>query len=185
MEPRTIFFIGKPGSGKGVQARMLAEKTGWPLIIASDQIRAIAGEKSAVGRKPREVIDGGVLTLSWFPNYVFLKTIFSLPAGGSVIFDGFNRIVHEAEFNSEALEWIGRSYPVIYLIVSENEVRRRLKLRKEEESRADDDAIDTRMEQYYKHTEASIEFFRKKEVLIEINGEQTPEKIAADIRTAL
>ena len=34
--PRTIFFIGKPGCGKGTQARLLSEATGWEVIVCFD-----------------------------------------------------------------------------------------------------------------------------------------------------
>lgn len=185
MEPRTIFFIGKPGSGKGTQAKILAEKTGWEIIAAGEQFRALAAEDTALGRKVKSVIDSGVLTPSWFPMYLYLKALFSLPEDEGVIFDGFNRKVSEAELITESLKWFGRPFSVLYLRTGDDELRGRLTKRKEIEGRADDRAVDKRFEEYYANTEPTIELFQKEGVLIEINGEQTPEEVARDVEKAL
>ncbi len=57
--------------------------------------------------------------------------------------------------------------------------------RKEAEGRQDDTVVGERLKEYYAHTEAAVETFRSAGVLIEIQGEQSPERVAEDIRTAL
>ncbi len=185
MEPHTIFLLGKPGSGKGTQAKLLSEKTGWRIISASQEIRAIAQDENAFGHKLKNTMDSGALTPSWVPNYIFLKVIFGLSENESIIFDGFNRMAPEAQVNTEALTWIGRPFTAVFLKVSDDTVRQRIELRKQLENRADDHAVDTRLGVYYSQTEATIEFFRGLGKLIEINGEETPEEIARDIQSAL
>ncbi|MHB8710207.1 MAG: adenylate kinase family protein [Minisyncoccota bacterium] len=185
METRTIFFIGKPGCGKGTQAKLLSEKTGWRIISAGDQFRAIAAEDTPVGRKMKSQMDAGLLMPSWIPTYLFLKDVFSLPGDTSIIFDGFNRKLREAEIVKDSFSWLERSFTVVYLRVSDEEIRRRLTLRKEIEDRADDHAVDERLKEYYSHTEPVIEMFRKDGDIIELDGEQSPEKIAVEINTAL
>jgi len=182
---RTIFFTGKPGSGKGTQAKLLSEATGWPIRVASDGLREIIAGGGVVGRKLKETMDAGFLTPSWFPGYLFIKWLSALPADGSVIFDGFNRKISEAEFVSDALKWIDRPFIVVDINVSDASIRERLKLRKEVEGRTDDAAVDKRFEEYYANTAPVKEFFRKAGVLIEIDGEPTPEEIAVEIREAL
>ena len=185
MQPHTIFFIGKPGSGKGTQAKLLSEATGWPVKVTSDGLREIIAADGAVGRKLKETIDAGRLAPSWFPTYVFLKWLFALPEDGSVIFDGFNRKLQEAELILESLQWVGRPFSVFHLHVPDEEVRGRIALRRDVEGRADDHVVDTRLEEYYTNTEATIDLFRKAGVLIEIHGVGKPEDIATEVRAAL
>ncbi|MDD3531480.1 MAG: nucleoside monophosphate kinase [Candidatus Pacebacteria bacterium] len=185
MEPRTIFLVGKPGSGKGDQGKLLAQTTGWKVITPGEQFRALSSENTPVGQKVKAVNDAGILQPYWLAEYLFLKNLFSLGADESVIFDGFARKVSEAEFIQEALAWIGRPFSVIHLIVSDEELRHRIALRKDIEGRADDNAIDERLREYREHTEPAIEKFRVSGNLIEIDGERAREPIAEDIRKAL
>jgi adenylate kinase len=163
----------------------LAERTGWPVLGAGKQLRAIAQEDSLVGRKIKAEIDAGMLVPHWFAMYLYLKSLFSVDEGSSVIFDGFNRKIQEAELVVSSLAWLGRSFTVVHVKVSDEEVEKRLSLRKEIENRVDDNAVEERLKEYHEHTERAIELFSKEGVLVEVNGEQTPEAIAADVANAL
>lgn len=185
METRTIFFIGKPGCGKGTQAKLLSEKTGWKVISAGNQFRTIATEDTPVGRKVKSEIDAGMLTPHWFAMYLYLKSLFALPDGDSVIFDGFNRKVQEAELVIDSLKWLGRPFTILNIAVSDEEVQKRLALRKGVEGRVDDNAVDERLKEYNEYTKPALEVFRAAGTLVEINGEQTPEEIAVDVCAAL
>ena len=181
----TVFFIGKPGCGKGTQAKFLAEKTGWEVISAGKQFRSISAEDTPVGRKVKSEIDIGVLAPHWFAMYLYLKALFGVGDTTSIIFDGFNRKVAEAELVIDSLKWLGRPFIVIEIKVSDEEVRRRLAGRKEIEGRADDSAVDERIREYREYTEPVIDVFRRAGTLVEINGEQSPEAIAANIQEVL
>jgi adenylate kinase len=183
--PRTIFFIGKPGCGKGTQAKMLAEKTGWQVITAGAQFRAIENEDTPLGRKVKSEIDAGILAPHWFASYLYLKSFFSLQSGADVIFDGFNRKLPEAEIVMDSLRWLDRPLTVIHIQVSDESVRTRLILRKDIENRADDSAVDERLKEYHEYTEPVLELFRSAGVLIEVDGEPKPEEITVAINKAL
>ncbi len=185
MEPRTIFFIGKPGCGKGTQTKLLSAKTGWDVIAAGAAFREIAKEESPAGRKTKYDIDQGLLMPHWFAMYLYLKGLFSLPADANIIFDGFNRKEQEAELIISSLNWLERPFTVLHIRVSDEEVRRRLDLRKEVQDRADDHSVETRLEEYEQYTSKAIALFEKNGVLIDIDGEQAPEKIAEDIAKVL
>jgi adenylate kinase len=185
METKTIFFIGKPGCGKGTQAKLLAERTGWNIIAAGAQFREIALEESPAGRKTKHDINQGLLMPHWFAMYLYLKGLFSLPSDANVIFDGFNRKPEEAKLIVESLNWLERPYTVLHIKVSDEEVRGRLELRKGAQDRADDHSVETRLEEYETYTAKAIELFREQGVLIDIDGEQTPEKIATDVAKVL
>lgn len=184
-ETRAIFFVGKPGCGKGTQARLLAEHTGWPIFASGQLFREIAKEDTAVGRKVKVENDAGILQPHWFAMYLYLRSLFSAPDKEGVIFDGFNRKVPEAELVVDSLNWLARPFTVVHIKVSDEEVHNRLDKRKETSGRADDHVVEERIKEYYTHTEPAIGVFRRAGVLVEINGEQTSDAIARDIRAAL
>ena len=185
MDTRTIFFTGKPGSGKGTQAKLLSEKTGWQVIGSGNQFRAIAAEDTPVGRKVKEENDAGILQPHWFAMYLFLKSFFTVAETASVIFDGFCRKVPEAELIIDSLKWLDRPFTVLDIKISDEEALKRLALRKDEEGRVDDNAVSKRLEEYHTYADPATELFRKAGVLIEINGEQSREAIAVDVNKAL
>jgi adenylate kinase len=185
METRTIFFFGKPGCGKGDQAKLLSDETGWKILSSGNDFRAMSAEHTPVGRKIKEINDAGLLQPYWLAEYLFLKNLFSLTENESVIFDGFGRKIPEAEFVIESLAWINRPFLVLHLKVSDEEIKKRLALRKELQGRADDHVVDERLKEYYEYTDPVIELFKKAGTLIEINGEQTREAIAEDIKKIL
>jgi adenylate kinase len=184
-EMRTVFFVGKPGCGKGTQAKLLSQETGWPNISAGKQFRGIATEDTVLGHKVKTEIESGALMPHWFAMYLYQKALFSVAEDSGVIFDGFNRKVPEAELIIASLSWLSRPFKVVNLVVSDEVVRRRLVVRKETDGRADDAVVEERLREYREHTEASIELFRKHGNLVEINGEQEPEQIARDIKIHL
>ncbi len=177
--------MGKPGCGKGTQATILSEKTGWPIFASGKLFREIAAESSPVGKKVKEENDAGLLQPHWFAMYLYLKSLFSIPGDSSAIFDGFNRKPQEATLILESMQWLRRPFSVVHIDVSDEEVTRRILGRKETSGRADDDVAEERLKEYYAHTAPSIELFRAAGVLLHINGEQAPEQVAADVQKAL
>jgi len=183
--PQTVFFFGKPGSGKGTQAKLLAEKTGWPMYGSGDQFRAIAAEDTPAGRRTCLEMDQGLLSPPWFAQYLFLKVLFSIPRDQSVIFDGFNRKIEEAELIFSAAEFLERPFVVININVSDEEVHARLDDRKAVSGRPDDHSVSTRLEEYETYTANALDVFRKGGVVIDVDGSKPKEDIARDIEKAL
>lgn len=184
-KPETVFFIGKPGCGKGTQAKLLAEKTGWPVLASGDQFRQIAKEDNPAGRKTKEEMDKGLLSPHWFAMYLYLRSLFSVAADASVIFDGFNRKEAEAELIIDSLAWLERPFRVVEIAVTDEEVHRRLDGRRQVSGRADDHYVETRLEEYHTYTSRALEKFVNMGALIHINGEQAPEDVARDVAAAL
>ncbi len=187
LKPKTVFFIGKPGSGKGTQAKLLAARTGWTILASGSQFRAIAEENTAVGRKVKEELAQGLLMPHWFAMYLYQRALFSVPEEASIIFDGFNRKVPEAELNIATLQWLGRPFTVLNIEVSDEEVMRRLEGRAKTSGRSDDhqDIVDERLEEYQDHTTRALDTFRKMGVLIDIDGEQSELAVAEQVNEAL
>ncbi|MFZ1987767.1 MAG: nucleoside monophosphate kinase [Minisyncoccia bacterium] len=185
MEVRTILFIGKPGSGKGTQAKLLSEVTGSPIMSSGDAFRAIAKEDSMVGRRVHEELSQGLLMPEWFAMYLFQKSVFSLSETSSVLFDGFGRKLPEAKMVVDVLSWLGRKLEVVHIRVSDEHILNRIEKRKGIEGRADDQNIVKRLEEYRAYTEPSIEFFRSATSFVEVDGEPDIETIHKDIVSKL
>ncbi len=164
---------------------MLAAKTGWHVLASGDQFREIATEDTPAGRRTKEEMDKGLLSPHWFAMYVYLRSLFSVSADESIIFDGFNRKEQEAQLIIDSLKWLERPFSVLEINVSEEEVAKRLAGRAETSGRADDHYVEKRMEEYNTYTTKALDLFRNLGVLIEINGNQAPEAVALDIEKAL
>ena len=187
METRTIFFVGKPGCGKGTQAKLLSERTGWPVISSGEQFRALSAADTQVGHKMKRELDAGMLMPHWFAMYLYLKSLFDLSEGASAIFDGFNRKVPEAELIVSSMQWLQRPFTIINVTISDETMRQRLAGRHSKSNRADDDpsVFPERLKEYREFTEPAIELFQKTGTVVEIDGEPAPEIIAAAIEGAL
>ncbi len=164
---------------------MLAEATGWPIFSSGKLFRELEQEDTPVARKLKQENEAGFLSPHWFAMYLYLKSLFSIPEGADAIFDGFNRKIPEAELIINSLRWLERSFSIIHIVISDEEVHRRIEGRRHVEGRADDHAVTERLKEYAEHTEPAIELFRSAGVLIEIDGEREREAIAADIKKAL
>jgi adenylate kinase len=185
MESRTVFFIGKPGCGKGTQAKLLSEHTGWPVFGSGAEFRKIAEEETHVGKKVKSEIDAGILSPPWFAMYLYQKALFSLPEGANAIFDGFNRKVPEAELIVDSLKWLERPFTILDIVISDEEATKRLALRKLESDRVDDGFVPERLREFNKFTKDAINIFRREGALVEVDGERSRDAIAADVLKVL
>lgn len=178
----TVLFMGKPGAGKGTQARLLAEHTGWHYVSSGARFREIMEEDNMVARKIRETQNAGYLQPHWIATYLFHQTLFGIGPEDSLILDGFGRTLPEAKVVADTFAWLNRPYTVIYLHVDEMVVRNRIEKRSHEQSRADDAAIKQRLEEFAEKTLPALEFFKEHAHVIEINGSGDLEEIAAQIK---
>ena len=187
MKYKAILFIGKSGCGKGTQTALLQEKNNYDSFSSGQRFREIAASDTSLGMRVKDVIDSGMFMPHWFATYVFQDKVFNTSSRVGIIFDGVARKEPEAQLFHDVMSWVKRPYLVIYLKVSEGSVRGRLGIRKETEGRADDneEGITNRLNQFNGETRKSIEFFKKKGNLLEIDGEGTPEEIHQVILNAL
>lgn len=187
MDVRTFLMMGRPGSGKGTQAKLLAKKIGADIYSSGNRLREMAKGQGYVAGKVKEVIDGGALLPAWFSSQMFVQELLSLEPQDGIVFEGACRRLEEAEAFEQASQWLGRPYRAIFLNISDAEVEKRLQLRKGIEGRADDasDTVEHRIEEYKNNTAHAVEFFKQKGTLIDINGEQTIEEVHAAILSAL
>lgn len=185
MNANTILFIGKPGSGKGTQTALLSEKTGWPTIASGDLFRALIKGTDHIAERMREEHEQGLLAPDWFATYLFQKSVLPISPLDGIIFDGFGRKAPEARVVIDVLTWLERPFKVVHIKVSDEEIVDRLSKRSAVSGRADDNAIEKRLEEYRVFTEPSIEVFRAAGVLVEVDGEGEVDAIQNNICMAL
>jgi len=178
-------MMGRPGSGKGTQAKLLAEKISGQMYSSGSDFRALAASDAYLGKRIKAAMEAGELLPHWLASYLYEKTLFGLNEEDVIVFEGACRTEPEAVLFHEIAEWLPRTYMAIDLVVSDEETRKRLAIR--HEARADDGeaVINHRIEQYKEKTKPAIEYFRSQGRLIEINGEQSVEAVHADILKAL
>ena len=66
-----IIILGPQGSGKGTQAKILAQKHGYQIFETGGALRAIAKEDSELGRKVLEITQRGDLV----PNEIVMDIV--------------------------------------------------------------------------------------------------------------
>jgi len=92
-----IVFLGAPGSGKGTQAKSLAQTQGFRHFSTGDMLRSAMASKSPLGLRAKEYIDKGELV----PDNVMIELIEGalapLDPKSRVILDGFPRTVPQAQ----------------------------------------------------------------------------------------
>lgn len=177
----SLVLVGRPGSGKGTQAALIAKEFGFRAISSGERFREIAKENTIIGEKIKHVIEEGELAPYWYASFLFKEALFELRPGEKIIFDGFCRKVGEAREFEEVSHWLARPYAVVNIIVSSEESRKRLELRRRE-GRADDSFVERRMEAYERDTAAAIEYFRGLGKIVDINGEQSREDVFEEIK---
>lgn len=183
----TFLMMGRPGSGKGTQAKLLAKKIGAEVYSSGNRLREMAKGQGFANQKIKTVMESGDLLPAWISSHLFVDALLSLSHADGIVFEGACRTLPEAEAFDETSHWLERPYKAVFLMISDSEVEKRLSLRNGIEGRADDasDAVERRIKEYEEKTAAAVNFFKSHGVLLEINGEQSIEAVHADVLKAL
>lgn len=184
---RTFLMMGRPGAGKGTQAKLLAEKVGGQVVDSGARCREYAMQDTFFGRKTKAVIESGDLMPEWFSIYLFEDVLIKLEPAQAVVFEGAGRKPLEAQELDRAAAWLERPYKVVYLNAPEDVLRARLLERAGTSGRADDAAavINTRFQRFAEDTLQSLDFFKSQNALVEVNADQPIETVHAAVLKAL
>ncbi len=163
---------------------MLSEDCGVPHISTGDILRAAVAEGTDLGQRAQHYMDAGELV----PDELILDLIRDRLGQADVtsgwILDGFPRNVPQAEFLSQLLKDMGQPADfVINLDVADEVIVGRLLNR----GRQDDQeaVIRNRLEVYRQQTEPLIEFYRSRQQLVSIDGNQTMETVRASLQQVI
>ena len=184
---KTFLMMGRPGSGKGTQAAMLADRVGGFVYSSGARLREMAKSDSYFGNKTKEVMERGDLMPIWVSQYLFEEALIKLEPADTIVFEGSCRILEEAMRFHEAAVWLERPYIAVYIDAPEEVLRARLLKRAGLEGRADDNAaaLQERFDKFTELTTKSIEYFKKEGTLVTVNGDQSVETVHAEICKAL
>lgn len=168
-----IVFLGPPGSGKGTQAKLLAERLRVPAISTGEILRAAVRDGSPLGQRARAIMDAGDLVPDDVMVGLMRERLAEPDARQGFLLDGFPRTVDQAVALDGLLGGNGRPLStVINLSVPESVLIGRLEGRSGLESRADDrrETVIERLRVYRQKTEPLVEFYRKKGILTDVDG---------------
>jgi len=198
-----VLLLGAPGAGKGTQSKRLAEAFDIDHVTTGDALRANKdmdiSHMDTEYDTPRAYMEAGELVPDAVVNEI-VKT--ALQDADGYVLDGYPRNLDQAEYLSD----ITALDAVVFLDVSEAELVDRLTGRRvcddcganyhvefsppESEGvcddcggdliQRDDDTEDTvreRLRVYEENTAPVVEHYRDEGVLVEIDGEGTPDEV--------
>ena len=88
-----IIMLGAPGSGKGTQAKQIADKYGVPHISTGDIFRANIKNGTELGKKAKEYMDQGLLVPDELTCDLVMDRIQQDDCKNGFILDGFPRTI--------------------------------------------------------------------------------------------
>ncbi|RAO99334.1 adenylate kinase [Petrotoga sp. 9PW.55.5.1] len=203
-----LLFFGPPGAGKGTQAKMVAEEFDVEHISTGDILREAVSKGTELGKKAKAIMDRGDLVPDEIMNGLVKEKLIELD---SFILDGYPRTLEQALFLDRTLKELNKEIDAAVLIdVSEEEVVKRISNRrvcpkcgkvynlitlkpKEDEKcdvcgtkivQRDDDkeeVVRGRYKVYKANTEPVIEYYRKNNKIITVNGAQDVEEVTKEL----
>jgi adenylate kinase len=91
-----IILLGAPGAGKGTQARLISEKYHIPVISTGDILRAAIQEGTPIGKKAKELVEGGQLVSDDIVIELVRERISKPDCVRGFLLDGFPRTIAQA-----------------------------------------------------------------------------------------
>ena len=179
-----VIFLGPPGAGKGTQAAVLSNDFEVPHISTGDILRSAVADKTELGQKAESYMNAGELVPDDLILDLIRERLGQEDADKGWILDGFPRNVSQANFLDKLLVEIEQPCEcVLNLEVPDHVLISRLLAR----GRKDDneDVIRHRLDVYRQQTEPLIEFFRGRQQLVSVNGHQSMDSVASDLKQVL
>ncbi len=206
-----ITIMGPPGGGKGTQAEILSDKLSIPHISTGAIIRSAIREKTELGKVAEDYIANGQLVPDKLVIDMVSKRLSEKDCENGYILDGFPRTLPQAD----AMDKFGIELDyALNLLVDDEVIVDRLGGRRECKAcaapyhvkfnppekegvcdkcggvlitRADDvpDTIRQRLSVYHSETEPLIDFYKKKDILVNVAGRDSIEDTTDAVLQAL
>jgi len=207
-----LVLLGPPGAGKGTQARLLSTEYRIPHISTGDMFREHKARGTELGLKIRAIMDGGGLVTDELTNALVADRLGRPDVKDGFILDGYPRTIPQAEYLEGLLRALGRKIDAVvsYEVTEETLVdriggrrscpmcgatyhitqsppKRALVCDKDGatlELRDDDrpENVRRRMQEYGQKTEPLKRFYRERDLLVTVDGLQSPEAVLAATR---
>lgn len=180
---KDIILIGKQGSGKGTQSKILADAYKYVIFETGGALRSIAQSGSELGKKVLEITQRGDLVSNDVVMAIVEDFIEKIEPGTPVIFDGIPRSEEQRVSLETLLKKHHREFVVVELTLH-NEVAIERMLGR---GRQDDtpEAIKKRLENFDAYTAPLIEVWRKQDKVLTIDGDLCIEEGQKQLRKVL
>jgi adenylate kinase len=183
-----IVFLGPPGSGKGTQAKLLAERLKVPAISTGDILRAAVRDKTPLGLQAQAIMEKGELVSDGLIVALIRDRIAQKDARGGFILDGFPRTLEQGRALETLLAEAGETLSAaVDFQVPEAALIERMAGRAKAEGRADDrpETVRERLRVYREKTEPLAAFYAERGILAGVDGVGSVEDVAARVDEAL
>ncbi len=188
-----IVFYGPEGSGKGTQAKLLADTLQIPILTSGDLVRdAAANDKGIIGEVCRGALSEGKYVADSEMQVLWKWRLKEDDAKGAWIMDGFPRNIDQAKFLDDKIDKYGYKVELVfYLNLPEEESMKRLLARARPlhagstELHDSPERIKSRLAIYKESEKDVIEFYRQKGILVEIDANRTVEEVHEAILQAV
>lgn len=183
-----LLIMGPPGSGKGTQAALIADRLEIPAISTGDIFRANVARGTPLGQEADRYMKAGAYVPDEVTNGMVRDRLLEPDAAKGFLLDGYPRTLPQVEYLDLILADQGvRLDRVIELVVDIDEVVERLLARAAEMGRDDDseDVIRHRQELYAQETAPLTEVYANRGLLARVDGAGSVEEVAQRIVAAL
>ena len=183
-----LLLLGPQGSGKGTQAKLIADAYDVPHVSTGEMLRDAIAREDHLGRRVQPVVDSGQLVPDELMVELVRYRLGEPDALGGFVLDGFPRTIPQAEALDAVLHELAKDLDlVLELQVSETVSINRLLERAEAEGRADDtpEAIRTRLALHNRNAEALSEYYRARGILVGVHGDRPIQAVFAEVQQAI
>ena len=210
-----IVLLGPPGSGKGTQAQIIAEKLGLPHISSGDIFRENLKNQTKLGKIAEDYIQRGELVPDDLTIAMIRERLSRPDCHDGALLDGFPRTPAQAQALDQMLQELGGVIKAVpYIHVPEAMLIERLTGRwtcraqghvfhekynpprqpghcdydGSELYQREDDQVETvrqRIRVYIEQTEPLVEYYRARGLLVEIDGSKSIEQVTQQLLESL
>ncbi len=186
--PTYIVLMGAPGAGKGTQAKQLQAALGLPQVATGDLFRENLKNETELGQMVKTYMDKGNLVPDEITVAMVKERLSRPDCQNGAVLDGFPRTTAQAEALDRLLKEFNSQVSIVPSIYVDQDVLvARLLKRAEIEGRTDDneETIRNRMQVYENKTAPLLDYYRQRNLLVEINGDQSIELVQDDLLKAV
>lgn len=210
-----LVFLGAPGVGKGTLAALLAEKKNLVHISTGAILRKAMQEQTDLGKQAKSYMEAGGLVPDELVSSMVAERLEQADVANGYILDGYPRTLNQAEFLDEFLAKRQEALSAVVLVsIPDQAIIDRLTARVSCQDcgatynldhnppqqqgicdkcgghlkqRDDDkeDVIKQRLAVYRENTAPLIDYYKKQNLLVEVDNSGTPEEGLANLLATL